>query len=616
MDSKETNTLSKIVLSKKKVHQAGQIIIDPNANHKDVENAIDVIDSWRMLHAQPLELIMKSLNEMKEKKIITTDITIAQRLKTRKSITKKLIRQPKMKLSRMYDIAGCRIIVNTISDVKDIVEKLRDTKYFPHKYVSEKDYMENPKPDGYRCFHYICRFTNNDNPVENDFCVEIQIRTRLQHLWATAVETMSLYTQTDLKASEGPEEILRFFQLSSSLFALDENCKLVPNTPSDLSEINAELRELEQKHQIMRKLSLFSVLTAELDSKEDEAEYYVLELDYASKSLKVKIFPREELAEASSLYSELEAKHEGTKASSVLIASSSFNELKEAYPNYFADITRFNEIIISKSWNPAFMHQGDRAILRKSLAEDIEKNASKLTQFFNPIFIKPILEPDKPDGIGAMDGNVYYALRNSPRLVDSYLRFSAIRYYSENNEMPFDLETLPIMNGNAILLSATGGAYLVQDTKWHVVADHNSFAIQLHDGCNPRLLIMLLLWFKSSSYYWHLLWCGQKSIRNQIIPEKLLQYAITKEFDKEIELFNELILMEHTFIKEFHAKRSANILKDEMNDFIEEHNKKADVIAAKLDRTVTEILCIGKDLVNQMREDLTALNVYQYGTNT
>ncbi len=43
--------------------------------------------------------------------------------------------------------------------------------------------------------------------------IELQLRTRLQHEWATAVETMGTFLQSSLKSSQGPEEWLDFFSL-------------------------------------------------------------------------------------------------------------------------------------------------------------------------------------------------------------------------------------------------------------------------------------------------------------------------------------------------------------------------------------------------------------------
>lgn len=614
LENSYNDELVECCYTKNQVKLAGRIIINPSSTVEEIECAIRIIDYWRLLHAQPLDTIMQSLNTMRGNGILSAKTTIAQRLKTRNSIGKKLKRQSNMQLSRMQDIAGCRIVVETVSDVYEVIKQLQNTDQFPHFFERQKDYIKFPKVDGYRCIHYVCRFDGNQSPLGKDLYVEIQIRTRLQHLWATAVETMSLYTQTDLKAGEGPEEILHFFQLASSLFALDEQQKTVPNTPTDFAEIYAELRELNQRHKISAKLTMLSVLTAELDTRNNNAGYYVLELDYATKSLKAKFFPKEALEIASKLYSELEIKNEGSNISVVLIASTSFSELKEAYPNYFADIGEFNNNIIRSNWIPAFMHHDNsvKIALRKTIANIIENNATKIDTFVTITQVDQNIKPDKPDGIGYTEGNIYYAMQNSPRLEDSYLRFSGI-HFKESEETRFDKDNLPKFYGRAILLSSRGGSYYIDDTEWSVVADSRSYVLQLHDNNDPRMLIMLFLWLKSSVEYWHHLWSERKYLHKEHLPNKLINYALSNSFDKNLNLFSELISLEHKFIKEFHQHvEQVDYDTEVLNEMITKHNMHADTIASSLDKMVIDIIGFDENSNKLMKDDLSTIGIYQY----
>ena len=78
--------------------------------------------------------------------------------------------------------------------------------------------------------------------------IEIQIRTHLQHIWATAVETMGIYLNQNLKAGQGSKDINRFFALISSLFAYIEQQPLVPGTPNDIDEIIHEIESLNAQY--------------------------------------------------------------------------------------------------------------------------------------------------------------------------------------------------------------------------------------------------------------------------------------------------------------------------------------------------------------------------------
>ena len=84
--------------------------------------------------------------------------------------------------------------------------------------------------------------------------IEIQLRTKLQHIWATAVEMMGIYTHSNLKSSQGDEDILRFFTVVSSIFAIQENQPVCPGTSDWLDELLDEMHELDKKHNILKML--------------------------------------------------------------------------------------------------------------------------------------------------------------------------------------------------------------------------------------------------------------------------------------------------------------------------------------------------------------------------
>ena len=80
-----------------------------------------------------------------------------------------------------------------------------------HELHTSRDYIQHPKPSGYRSIHLVYKYKNPISPEYNGLFVELQIRTRLQLAWATAVETMGTYLGHALKSSEGPERWLDFF---------------------------------------------------------------------------------------------------------------------------------------------------------------------------------------------------------------------------------------------------------------------------------------------------------------------------------------------------------------------------------------------------------------------
>jgi putative GTP pyrophosphokinase len=101
------------------------------------------------------------------------------------SIVAKLRRQP-IALSRMQDIVGCRIIVNTVVDQDDLARRLA-LRFSGARLIDRR-----LKPSyGYRAVHFVIRWS--DSPYE------VQVRTKLQHAWAEVVERLSDRAVPDLK---------------------------------------------------------------------------------------------------------------------------------------------------------------------------------------------------------------------------------------------------------------------------------------------------------------------------------------------------------------------------------------------------------------------------------
>jgi putative GTP pyrophosphokinase len=99
---------------------------------------------------------------------------------------------------------------------------------FKHVLVSSKDYIAEPKPDGYRGIHLIYRYSNPRAPAYDGLSLELQVRTRVQHAWATAVETMGTFLGQALKSGQGEQEWRSFFAKASAALAIIEKSPAVP----------------------------------------------------------------------------------------------------------------------------------------------------------------------------------------------------------------------------------------------------------------------------------------------------------------------------------------------------------------------------------------------------
>lgn len=321
--------------SKKQIDKAGKTIASSDSSADEQQKALEILNNWRSSHAYPLQVITSNLRRNNPNAIVV------QRLKRLDSITGKLKRFPQMSLYRMQDLGGCRVIVNSIDEVYNSINKYK-TSRIRHILKRENDYIQNPKDSGYRSYHMIYQFHSDDKETYNkNMLIEIQIRTQLQHIWATALETMGIYTKTALKASIGDKDILRFFTLVSSVFAKIENMPICPNTSNSYDELISEIREIDSKLNIVSRLSALSVAIKQTNENYSKGKgYYLLQLNLSKRLLKINKFSTTQIELATNIYDKIESLN-NPYMDAVLVSAASFENLKAAYPNYFTDISQF-----------------------------------------------------------------------------------------------------------------------------------------------------------------------------------------------------------------------------------------------------------------------------------
>ena len=118
---------------------------------RDGQRALLVINNWRSSHAYPLNTFQITLRNRARR--IEQNVIIAQREKRLDSIHRKLVAKPTMRMTQMQDIAGCRAVFTNLSDVDKLVNLYKKGRHFGHKFRNEKNYIQHPKPDGYRSYH-------------------------------------------------------------------------------------------------------------------------------------------------------------------------------------------------------------------------------------------------------------------------------------------------------------------------------------------------------------------------------------------------------------------------------------------------------------------------------
>lgn len=345
--------------SGKEVIKAGESFLSDDifADKSKLNSSMDILSYWRFQHEVPLEMaldILKAEASARDKSAI-----FAKRLKRYPSIVAKLRRFPKMKLKNMQDIGGCRAIVATPKKVYQIARELRVRSDFKNSAgrIRFKDYIKKPKDDGYRGYHLIGSFNDQRGDCK---LIELQLRSTIQHDWATALEIVDLFTGQALKSNQGEESWKSFFFLVSQHFALMEQVHLYSlKEPAEQLRLyhkklagNPEffdtgslIHAYESSLEVVKNLEAFahSLKTAdEHISAKQVFGYVLLKVDTFNANVESTLFPNEENEEAEKMYLKYEKAAAGNKNLVVaLVSTTAVGGIKEAYPNYFADSTEF-----------------------------------------------------------------------------------------------------------------------------------------------------------------------------------------------------------------------------------------------------------------------------------
>ena len=167
-----------------------------------------------------IETKLKVLNEEYSLEFDHNPISsIKARLKTMQSIMDKLTRKnlPHSVESieeNLNDVAGLRVICAFPEDVYKVAEAL--LKQDDISLIRMKDYIKNPKPNGYRSLHIIVAIPIFLAHEKRTMKVEIQLRTIAMDFWAT-LEHQLRYKKDAEFTEETANELYECAQLSAAL---------------------------------------------------------------------------------------------------------------------------------------------------------------------------------------------------------------------------------------------------------------------------------------------------------------------------------------------------------------------------------------------------------------
>ena len=328
------------------INKAGDILLT-SSNKEEVSRIIEIINDWRTLHLPALDELQNAIVAVLGKEGIQIHL-VSRRLKRLSSIQNKLDRNPTMKLGGLQDIGGLRIVVSTMSVLNRALSILENN--VPDHFVLTKEpmnYVLEPKDSGYRSIHFIYKY-QSDNPDLDGMKVELQLRTKLQHSWAMAVETAELITKTALKSSQGETEWLNFFKIVSSLFAFKEGTPILTEhleSRYSRKDLMLQLYKLNKGYNMVDTLKALTISNIQSKKENHKNGYYILNIDFIQKTVTILAFPKDKEKEASDEYSALEKTVEEKKNAVVFVSVPKIKELQEAYPSYFLDTNNFIKVI-------------------------------------------------------------------------------------------------------------------------------------------------------------------------------------------------------------------------------------------------------------------------------
>lgn len=307
----------------------------------EILDAFRVAWQWRNAHAFPMKSVRGTLRaHMRE---LGIKGTTAARLKRMQAIRRKM-RRLGVKLDQYQDLGGCRAILDSVEDARRLRDALRASG---HVVWKENDYIAAPKADGYRGIHVILSYRGKGAAKAFDNRrIEVQLRTKTQHAWATAIEAVGLFRGEDLKSGKGDPRWLELFRLMSAEMAAGEGCPV----PADLANEMDRVRAIRAVAAEIDALKQLDTLTDAVRWAQEAvpagggAQFYLLEYD--TKAGTVTMRPQGDVRMATDSYEVAEwrdAREDRDDAATVLIEAEKIDALKKAFPNYFGNVAGFRQ---------------------------------------------------------------------------------------------------------------------------------------------------------------------------------------------------------------------------------------------------------------------------------
>jgi len=171
---------------------AGSVLAEDDPHSAALSEAAQELGQLLMPYRFGLEEMLTKINILREELTYRPEGSpiehVSSRLKSIDSIRAKASRigcefTPEAIAHQIFDIAGIRIVCSFLEDAYWVLSML--TSQPDITVVEIKDYIADPKPNGYRSLHAIVQVPVFLSDSIRQVCVELQVRTVAMDFWAS-----------------------------------------------------------------------------------------------------------------------------------------------------------------------------------------------------------------------------------------------------------------------------------------------------------------------------------------------------------------------------------------------------------------------------------------------
>ena len=215
-----------------------QIYIPADAGHVFIDQETE-FRQMMMMYSCAIKEIKTKLQVLNDELSIKRQRNPIEFIKTRvkqpDSIASKLRRKGypvtvQSVFENLSDVAGVRVICAFIDDIYKVADML--TAQDDIELIKRKDYIKNPKMNGYRSLHLIIEVPVFFSDHKEQIRVEVQIRTIAMDFWASLEHKIAYkfegkapdYLERELKSCADMVDMLdmKMFSLNQAIMAVEE----------------------------------------------------------------------------------------------------------------------------------------------------------------------------------------------------------------------------------------------------------------------------------------------------------------------------------------------------------------------------------------------------------